>query len=53
MIGMTVLIAYGSVEGRTTKIARFAEAIASEAGRDATVVDTSEHAGTLPWENID
>lgn len=45
---MPVLVAYGTVEGQTGKIARFIEKIVQEHGDTATLTDTAD-----PRENVD
>ncbi len=45
---MPVLVAYGTVEGQTGKIARFIAQIVQEHGDTATLTDTAN-----PRENVD
>ena len=50
---MTILIAYGTIEGQTGKIARFIEATLTEQGYDTELLDTSDSSRDVVWEGID
>lgn len=50
---MTVLIAYGTIEGQTRKIAEFVEKQVREAGDDVVLFDTADRAGELTFDGID
>lgn len=50
---MTVLIAYATVEGQTGKIARFVQKQVLDAGKIATLFDTSDLSGEVSFEGVD
>ncbi len=50
---MTVLIAYGTVEGQTRKIAEFVEKQVRDAGEDVVLFDTADRTGELAFDGID
>lgn len=50
---MSVIIAFGTVEGQTGKIARFIEKLAKEAGEDVHIINTSDHSSTVNFEAVE
>ncbi|MEX0307343.1 MAG: flavodoxin domain-containing protein [Ruegeria sp.] len=50
---MSVLIAFGTVEGQSGKIACFIRDIATEAGIHTTLLDTCEIQGEVSFEGVD
>ena len=50
---MTVLIAFGSIEGQTGKIARFIEDLAINAGEKVRLYDTADRIGEVSFEGVD
>ena len=50
---MTVLIAYGTIEGRTGKIAKFVADRARAAGEDVVLFDTADKTGEQPFDDVD
>ena len=50
---MSILIAYGTVEGQTGKIARFVRKLAQEAGENTLLFDTGDRTGTVSFEGVD
>lgn len=50
---MTVLIAYGTIEGQTRKIAKFVEKQVRAAGKDVVLFDTADKTGELAFDGID
>lgn len=50
---MTVLIAYGTVEGQTAKISRFIEALTRAAGYETILIDTEKLTKQVPLEDVD
>lgn len=50
---MTVLIAYGTVEGQTAKIARFINDIIRDAGYETKLINTSDQTSQLSLEDVD
>jgi menaquinone-dependent protoporphyrinogen oxidase len=50
---MTVVIAYGTVEGQTRKIARFINDVAIEAGHDTILIDTGKLTDQALSEEVD
>lgn len=49
---MSLLIAFGSVEGQTGKIARFIARLAEDAGEDVQVVDTARQTTAIDYEGL-
>lgn len=49
---MTVLIAYGTIEGQTGKIAKFAADVAKELGQEVQLVDTAKMDGPLMLDGV-
>ncbi len=50
---MTVLIAYGTVEGQTAKIARFINNIIRDAGHETKLINTSDQTSQLSLADVD
>lgn len=50
---MTVLIAYGTIEGQTGKIAKFVAEQVAHAGETPVLFDTSDKTGKLSFEEVD
>ena len=50
---MTVLIAYGTVEGQTGKIARFASDVVRSLGLETVFLDTTDISNRIAWSDID
>lgn len=50
---MTTLIAYGTVEGQTGKIAHFVEDLARDSGESTVLFDTSDETGDVSFDGID
>ncbi len=50
---MAVLIAYGTIEGQTGKIAKIVEKQVREAGEDVVLFDTADKTGELSFDGID
>ena len=50
---MSLVIAFGTIEGQTGKIARFIEKRAKEAGKDVKVIDTTDPSATVNFEGVD
>lgn len=50
---MTVLVAYGAVEGQSAKIAHFVKGIAKEAGLETRLLDTGKMMGDVSLEGVD
>ena len=50
---MSVLIAYGTVEGQTGKIAKFVRDLARDAGIETNMFDTSDKTGEVSLKGID
>lgn len=50
---MTVLIAYGTIEGQTGKIAKFVETTVLGAGEDTVLFDTADRVGEVSFDGID
>ena len=50
---MTILIAYGTIEGQTGKIARFLDTTLREQGYETDVLDTSDGTRDVAWETIE
>ena len=50
---MTVLIAYGTIEGQTRKIAEFVAKQARDNGENVVLFDTSNKIGDLEFEGVD
>ena len=50
---MSVLIAFGSIEGQTRKVAHFVEALAKDAGLDVSVHDTSDRLSNVSFDGVD
>ena len=49
---MTMLIAYGTVEGQSRKIAAFLEKLATDAGHEVEMLDTSDLVAEVDWETV-
>ena len=50
---MTVLIAYGTIEGQTRKIAEFVAKQVRDTGENVVLFDTSDRIGDLEFEGVD
>lgn len=50
---MTVLIAYGTIEGQTGKIADFLAKLVREAGEEVMLFDTADRIAELSFEGVD
>ncbi|WP_299987126.1 flavodoxin domain-containing protein [uncultured Ruegeria sp.] len=50
---MTVLIAYGTVEGQTAKIARFINDVIREAGYETRLINTSDRTRHVSLDDVD
>ena len=50
---MSLVIAFGTVEGQTGKIARFIEKIAQDVGEDVQVIDTADQSATVNFKDVD
>ena len=50
---MTILIAYGTIEGQTGKIARFINDTLREQGYEVDLLDTSDSSRDVDWEGLD
>lgn len=50
---MTVLIAYGTIEGQTGKIAKFVADQVTRSGETTVLFDTSDKTGKLSFEGVD
>ncbi len=50
---MSILIAYGTIEGQTGKIARFIEATLRAQGAAVDLLDTSDGTRDVAWETVD
>ncbi|SLN76437.1 flavodoxin domain-containing protein [Ruegeria meonggei] len=50
---MTVLIAYGTIEGQTAKISRFINKVAFGAGYETRLIDVDQLAGPVSLEDVD
>ncbi|MCG6884693.1 MAG: protoporphyrinogen oxidase [Silicimonas sp.] len=50
---MSVLIAFGTVEGQTGKIARFVEDLAQEAGESTVLFDTSDKIEEVSFDGVE
>jgi len=49
---MSILIAYGTIEGQTGKIARFMETALQEQGYEVALLDTSDSTRDVEWEAV-
>ncbi|SDY57801.1 flavodoxin domain-containing protein [Citreimonas salinaria] len=52
-VQMAILIAFGTVEGQTGKIARFAEGKVREAGLEAVLFDTANKTAPVSFDGVD
>lgn len=50
---MSLLIAYGTIEGQSGKIARHIEKLARDSGEEVTLFDTADRTGAVNWEDHD
>ncbi|MEP6065243.1 MAG: flavodoxin domain-containing protein [Paracoccaceae bacterium] len=50
---MSLVIAFGTVEGQTDKIARFIENIVKDTDEDVQVIDTAHQTSTVNFEGVD
>lgn len=50
---MSILIAYGTIEGQTGKIARFIDAKLREQGHNVELLDTSDATRDVVWDEIE
>lgn len=50
---MTVLIAFGTIEGQTGKIADFVNGLVRETGEDAILFDTADRMGNVSFDGVE
>lgn len=49
---MSVIIAFGTVEGQTGKIARFIEKLVKESGEDVQIINTDDQTSNVNFEGV-